>query len=507
MNSQTRQAIKDKAATGISAETSIAGVRDLQEQALADHLQIAEMRLDSGKRLFASLTAQELLGIAEEQSVTSLLAALEPQEIHPLIGKVEIDGSAIALPDAKGILTRARLWQYRSSGSADWQLVIQLDNNNENQTNPLNRRYFAQQQLLSIISHEIRTPAATLRMLIDELGSSSDLEKHLPLLQQTSDHLMAVLEDMRQAINPEQNLPYAERRFHPNRLLESVVSQMRRMAQAEGMSIRMNLLADEDAGVETDLERCKIVLLNLIKNAICHSQGTEITVSCDLTNSSAGSVQLRLAVSDNGIGITQSQLDRLTQPFEQLNMLEKGGSGSGLGLFVVKQTIAELKGRIEFQNSNNNNGLNVICEVPCKAVTLGASASITVQQETLAFQDQLGKMRVLVVEDDPVIRMVSQRLLAKRVAHVDVAENGALGLEKILANDYDLILSDYFMPVMDGAEMIRQARERGIETPILSVTAAVLGREAEELLQAGANKILAKPISMKAFMDAIESLG
>jgi CheY-like chemotaxis protein len=102
--------------------------------------------------------------------------------------------------------------------------------------------------------------------------------------------------------------------------------------------------------------------------------------------------------------------------------------------------------------------------------------------------------------------MVSQKLLAKRVGAVETAENGSIGLEKIRTTRYDLILSDYFMPVMDGAEMIRQVRQAGITTPIISVTAAVLGEEAKELRDAGANQILAKPISMKGFIDSVEQL-
>lgn len=472
---------------------------------LEEHLQIARLQLDSNGSLNASPLAQELFGLSRVQSLEHFLVGLEPSEMQSMIGRVEIDGASIALPDARGILCRARLWQYRSNLTAEWQITIQFDSQNEDESNPLQKRYFAQQQLLSIISHELRTPAATLRMLIDELTVDSDIQKHLPLLEQTSEHLMAVLQDMRQAINPEQNLPFTLKRFHPNRLLESVVSQMRRMAQSQGISIKMQLLADETACIETDVERCKIVLLNLIKNAICHSQGTEIIVKVELATEEAGKRRLKFSVIDNGIGISQIQLDRLTQPFERLHALEKGGGGTGLGLFVVKQTIAELNGSVEFINLNNK-GLVVECNLICNIINGPAGSFIEAQQESQAFQDMLGRMRVLVVEDDPVIRMVSQRLLSKRVAQVDVAENGAIGLEKISTIDYDLILSDYFMPVMDGAEMIRKVREQGITTPILSVTAAVLGEEARELLDAGANKILAKPISMKAFIDALETL-
>lgn len=472
---------------------------------LEEHLQIARLRLDSKGSLIASSLAQKLLGLSRLQSLELFLSRIEPVEVQAIIGKVEIDGVSIALPDASGLLCRARLWQYRSCSAGEWQIAIQFDSQNEDESNPLQKRYFAQQQLLSIISHELRTPAATLRMLIDELTVDSDLSRHLPLLQQTSERLMAVLQDMRQAINPEQNLPFTLRRFHPSRLLESVVSQMRRMAQSEGISIKMELLEDESACVETDVERCKMVLLNLIKNSICHSQGTEIIVKVELAPTESGKARLNFSVTDNGIGISQTQLDRLTQPFERLHALEKGGGGTGLGLFVVKQTVSELNGDISFIN-NNNKGLTVECNLICNLITGPIGSFIEVQQESQAFQDMLGRMRVLVVEDDPVIRMVSQRLLSKRVAQVDVAENGAVGFEKISTTDYDLILSDYFMPVMDGAEMIRRVRGRGITTPILSVTAAVLGKEAQDLLDAGANKILAKPISMKAFIDALESL-
>lgn len=468
------------------------------------HLLIARFILNEGE-LLASSQAQLLLGVPARQSKNALLAGLEPQEIHAIIGKLEIDGAAVALPDASGVLCRARLWQYRCEHSTSWHIAIQIESQNDSETSPLQKRYFAQQQLLSIISHEIRTPAATLRMLIDELSTDTDLSKHLPLLQQTSDHLMAVLQDMRQAINPQQNLPFTLRRFHPNRLLESVVSQMRRMAQSEGMSIRMQLIEDETTCIETDVERCKLVLLNLIKNSICHSRGSEINVTLEIDRVSETQPKIKFSVSDNGVGINQNQLDRLTQPFERLYALEKGGGGTGLGLFVVKQTVSELEGSIAFK-SIKNSGLSVDCEFPCRLIEGPVGSFIEVQQESQAFQDMLGKLRVLVVEDDPVIRMVSQRLLSKRVAQVDVAENGSIGLEMILATDYDLILSDYFMPVMDGAEMIRKVREQGVTTPVISVTAAVLGHEAEELLQAGANSILAKPISMKAFINAVENL-
>lgn len=468
-------------------------------------LMIAQLKISEDKeQIFADAVAQSILGGPQFQPLTRWLTNLEPIEIHNLIGKIEIDSASVLIRDRAGAFAPARLWQYQSDESTEWQIAIQIETQNAIEDNPFEKRFFAQQQLLSIISHELRTPAATLKMLIDDL-SKANIDEQLPLLRQTGEHLMAVLQDMRQAINPEQNLPRQIRAFHPNRLLESVSSQVRRLAQAQGISLKMKLLSDEQIRVESDLERCKLIAVNLLKNAVIHSEGSEVQICATLVQGSGGDYRMHLKIVDNGIGIEPSQIQRMLQPFERLEGLEQGGDGAGLGLFVVKQSVDELKGDLRLLAAPGG-GLLAEVAVPVRWIEHSSNELADPHQESQLFQERLSKMRVLVVEDDPVIRMVSQKLLAKRVAHVDVAENGAVGLERIKRERYDLILSDYFMPVMDGAEMIRQMRSAGISTPIISVTAAVLGEEAQELRDAGANMILAKPISMKAFIESVEQL-
>ena len=466
---------------------------------------IVQLLVSSDRQtISADHMGQAILGMSESVPLEAWLAGIEPAEIHGLIGKVDIDSAPVLVRDLAGIYTPAKLWQYRSAPSESWQIAIQIEMQNAIEENPLEKRFFAQQQLLSIISHELRTPAATLKMLIDELGEAS-LAEQLPLLRETSEHLMAVLQDMRQAINPQQNLPRQLRVFHPNRLLESVTSQVRRMAQAQSIALRMDLISDEQLRVKADLERCKLILLNLLKNAVMHSAGTEVSIQADLTQLVGDEPSMGFIIRDNGVGIAPPEIERILQPFERMQGLEQGGDGAGLGLFIVKQSIKELGGTFSLR-SIASGGLEARVFIPVTRVESESTNLADASQESEKFQQRLAAMRVLVVEDDPVIRMVSQKLLAKRVGQVEVAENGAVGLEKIKSTAYDLILSDYFMPVMDGAEMIRQARASGINTPIISVTAAVLGEEAQELREAGANQILAKPISMKAFIDAVEQL-
>ncbi len=476
-----------------------------QANSLFGRLMIVQLQVSSDRQtVIADHMGQAALGMNEHQSREEFLARIEPAEIHGLIGKVDIDSSSILVRDLSGIYNPAKLWQYRPSRADNWQIAIQIEMQNTIEENPLEKRFFAQQQLLSIISHELRTPAATLKMLIDELSEAS-LAEQLPLLRETSEHLMTVLHDMRQAINPQQNLPQQLRVFHPNRLLESVTSQVRRMAQAQGITLRMEMISDERLRVNADLERCKLILLNLLKNAIIHSGGKEVSVGAELIYPEGNKASMEFVIHDDGVGIEPLEIERILQPFERMQGLEQGGDGAGLGLFVVKQSVKELGGTFSLTPIPSS-GLEARVVIPFTAVENETTTRADASQESERFQKRLAVMRVLVVEDDPVIRMVSQKLLSKRVGQVDVAENGAVGLEKIKSTPYDLILSDFFMPVMDGAEMIRQARACGIQTPIISVTAAVLGEEAQELREAGANQILAKPISMKAFIDAVEQL-
>lgn len=447
--------------------------------------------------------AQQILGFPENISLTNWCDDIEPVEYRPLIGKVEFEALPIALLKSDGRYIRAKMWQFLGIAGT-WQIAIQVETHSETDQNPLDTDYFGQQQLLSIISHELRTPAATMRMLIEELETTSDIAFQLPLLKETSQHLMSVLEDMRQAINPEQNLPFKKVFFHPNRLIESVSAQLRRVAQSKGMVIRMVLIADEGIRVETDLERCKLILLNLIKNAIYHSHGKVITVKAEFAQNTKEEAKLTLSVEDDGIGIDQKELARLLQPFQRKDLLYKGGSGAGLGLFVTQQTLNELNG--SFVINHPSKGLEVKCTLTCVFKLIDQEELRVISQESHTFQQRLLSMKVLVVEDDPVIRMVSQRLLSKRVGEVDVAENGEIGLKMLRTKEYDLILTDYYMPVMDGLQMIIEARKEGIKTPIISVTAAVLGKETVELREAGANEILAKPISMKAFIETVHAL-
>jgi two-component system, sensor histidine kinase len=355
-----------------------------------------------------------------------------------------------------------------------------------------------QRQLFAIISHEMRTPVATLQMLIEDLEQGAPSPKHTEQMKNTVDHLMSVLQDMTQAVNPERALPISKTAFHPNQLLIDAHSQLTRLAELNGMVVKLELIDNENIRLESDKQRIKIIALNLIKNAIHHSKGSTINVKVEWIQR-VDKGYLVLTVSDDGQGIPKEATNKIFEPFERLGTKV---DGSGLGLFIVRQSLNELHGDVDVDR-NEQSGARFVVKIPM--VDLNAKQSEPVfRQESKDTGDLLKRLNLLVVEDDPIIRMVSKNLLGKLVNQVDVAENGHLGYEMATRKEYDLILSDFFMPVLDGRQMIQKLRKEGVSVPIVAVTAAVMGQESEALLDAGANKVIAKPISMNTFLEVVE---
>jgi len=355
-----------------------------------------------------------------------------------------------------------------------------------------------QRQLFAIISHEMRTPVATLQMLIEDLEQGTPSPKHTEQMKNTIDHLMSVLQDMTQAVNPERAMPISKTAFHPNQLLIDAHSQMTRLAELNGMVVNLELINNEDIRLVSDKQRIKIIALNLIKNAIHHSKGSAINVKIEWSQR-VDKGYLILTVSDDGKGIPHEATRKIFEPFERLGTKV---DGSGLGLFIVRQSLNELHGDVDVER-NEQGGARFVVKIPMQDLNAKQSKPVF-RQESKDTGDLLKSLRLLVVEDDPIIRMVSKNLLGKLVKQVDVAENGHIGYEKAINNQYDLILSDFFMPVLDGRQMIQKLRNEGLSVPIVAVTAAVMGQESEALLDAGANKVIAKPISMNTFIEVVE---
>lgn len=363
----------------------------------------------------------------------------------------------------------------------------------------LSIRQDQQKQMFSIISHELRTPASVISMLIDDLNDDEADQEHLAKrLREATDQLLGVLTDMRQAVNPEKNLPINPVPFVPADLAESIRNTFEMQAQASGITIRLRFGEGANEMVLADSVRIKQILGNLIRNAIIHSRCSAITVT--YRSSIGDNLDDRTGVwsiTDNGIGIAAEEVERLFQPFQRGGEDARNrADGSGLGLYIVRTTAQLLGGSVTyFPAPEGGAGYHVrIAEPLASAEDLRQVAHM--DDDTVDF----GSMYVLLAEDNALVAEVTSARLRKFMGRVEVVGSGREALDLIAQDPPDVVVTDLFMPEMSGDELTRTLRANGFTKPIIGLTAAVVGDDMRQFEKAGASTVMTKPLDDTALM-------
>lgn len=355
----------------------------------------------------------------------------------------------------------------------------------------LSSRQERQRQLFSIISHELRTPASVISMLVHDIEQGHLKDSTLRQLRDATDQLMSTLADMRQTVNPTQNLPITKVSFAPAELAESIRNMFEPQAREHGMQIRLNLCDSARLLRSNDQMRIRQALTNLVRNAIVHSKGTQIILSYSMIEQPEPSSVW--TVQDDGIGIAPQDVSRLFEPFERgLQDPRSHADGSGLGLFIAKSSIEALGGSLTFF-APEHGGAGYRLQLPDPIVSQTVQKPVAVPQDpaTTKFPD----LYVLLAEDNQLVAEVTSALLSKIVGRIEVAGNGRLALEMVRADPPDVLITDLFMPEIDGDELVRNIRALGMTLPIIGATAAVVGDDVERFRAAGADLVMSKPLN------------
>ncbi|MFC7706371.1 hybrid sensor histidine kinase/response regulator [Plastorhodobacter daqingensis] len=363
----------------------------------------------------------------------------------------------------------------------------------------LSDRQGRQTQMFSIISHELRTPAAIMSMLIDEVDSGTPWPEAAPRLRSVTEQLLSILADMRQAVRPEENLPIRWETFSPQMLAETVRNTFALMADPRGIEITLQMPAEAAAQRVTDKVRLNQALSNLVKNAIIHSGCDRIVISYSERLEGEEGLSGVWTVSDNGCGIPAEEVPTLFQPFSRtVRGSRSAADGTGLGLFVVKSAAESLGGRLEFLET-------------LRGATFRLILPLALPYETSPTPPRSGphdfrNMRVLLVEDNPMVGEITCLRLGKMFKSVTWARNGSEGLLRAAAERPDVIITDLFMPELGGDEMIAELRRRRVNVPIIGLTAAMVGEDSRRLERAGADAILEKPVSQAQMSEILSAV-
>ncbi|MEZ4599506.1 MAG: response regulator [Syntrophotaleaceae bacterium] len=365
----------------------------------------------------------------------------------------------------------------------------------------------AKSEFLASMSHEIRTPMTVFMAAIEHLLQTdrNPDRRHLLSMADASAHrLRNLIDDILDFSRIEaRKVEIEQEPFDLRDCLREALEMFTLPAGEKNLKLNMKVTTDTPEKVVGDRNRVGQVLINLISNAVKFTPEGEVRVSVRPCANF-----LEFSVADTGIGIPEEKQHLLFKSFSQVDMsFHRQHGGSGLGLAICKGLVELMGGEISVR-SHVGKGSLFSFTLPYKAVTEPKPEPAREKFDECDNKQQLDSLRILLVDDEPMIREMIAMMLEKRGLKVESAENGGDALKKWETGNFDIILMDLQMPGMNGMEATRSIREKvqeGDKRPyIIGLTAHVRREIKEECLASGMDRVLVKPIKMSELFSAID---
>lgn len=361
-------------------------------------------------------------------------------------------------------------------------------------------------QFISTISHELRTPLYGVVGITDIiLDEHKELKNspHLKSLKFSAKYLLSLVNDILKVYKIEENQVVLEDAvFNIQDELMVIKDSLYFLAIKNNNQIFIDVDNSIPEVLVGDKIRLSQIFINLMSNSLKFTENGRVVVKADLIEKIGTKCYLKFQVIDNGIGIAKEDQNKVFEKFVQVYRKEDDYQGTGLGLTIVKKLVELFNGTIQLE-SEEGKGTTITFTLPLDSDVSRAKSIIDNLDVDLSARKEY---KILVVEDNKINQVVTKKLLENNHFKCNIVDDGYAALELISKTHFDAILMDINMPIINGFETSKLIRQKGIQTPIIAVTAFDKQDIEEKIIDAQIDEVIVKPFESHKLFETIKRL-